>query len=45
MRKTRDTGNLVSSNNIFVNIVNDNVGIGTTLPTEKLDIAGNIRRC
>ena len=41
--KTRRTGDLVSDNNIFVDIVNDRVGIGTTNPTQKLDVNGNIR--
>jgi len=38
--KTRNTGNLVSDTNIFVDISNDRVGIGSTLPTAKLDVAG-----
>jgi len=41
--KTRRTGDLVSDNNIFVDIVNDRVGIGTTNPSQKLDVNGNIR--
>ena len=40
--KTRFTGNLVSDNNIFSDIVNDRVGIGTTVPSAKLDVAGNV---
>jgi hypothetical protein len=42
MGKTRQSANLVSDNNIFVDIVNDRVGIGSTLPTSKLDIVGDI---
>jgi hypothetical protein len=41
--KTRRTANLVSSANIFVDIDNDRVGIGTTEPTQKLDISGSLR--
>jgi hypothetical protein len=40
MGKTRQSANLVSDNNIFVDIVNDRVGIGSTLPTTKLDVSG-----
>ena len=40
--KTRFTGNLISDNNIFSDIVNDRVGIGTTVPSAKLDVAGNV---
>ena len=42
MAKTRDTANLVSHNNIFVDIVNDRVGIGSLIPTTKLDVSGNV---
>ena len=38
--KTRNTGNLVSENNIFVDIPNDRVGIGSTQPTSTLNVAG-----
>lgn len=38
--KTRFTGNLVSDNNIFSDVVNDRVGIGTTIPNSKLQVAG-----
>ena len=40
--KTRDTANLVSNTNLYVDIVNDRVGIGTTIPTSKLSIDGNV---
>ena len=38
--KTRHTANLVSDNNIFVDIASDRVGIGSTQPTAKLNIVG-----
>ena len=38
--KTRHTDNLVSDNNIFVDIASDRVGIGSTQPTAKLNIVG-----
>ena len=41
--KTRNTSNLVSDNNIFVDISNDRVGIGSTQPTTKLDVVGTIK--
>jgi hypothetical protein len=40
MGKTRQSANLVSDNNIFVDVVNDRVGIGTENPTEKLTVVG-----
>tara|TARA_B100001939_G_scaffold179672_1_gene154955 strand:- start:1891 stop:3444 length:1554 start_codon:yes stop_codon:yes gene_type:complete len=40
--KTRKTSNLVSDNNIFVDISNDRVGIGSTQPTAKLDVDGGL---
>jgi hypothetical protein len=42
MGKTRQSANLVSDNNIFVNPSTDRVGIGSTIPGYKLDVAGNI---
>ncbi len=42
MGKSRDTGNLVSANNISVDIVNDRIGIGSAIPTSKLDVSGQI---
>ena len=38
--KTRNTANLVSDNNLFVDIANDRVGIGSTQPTAKLNVVG-----
>ena len=38
--KTRHTANLVSDNNLFVDIANDRVGIGSTQPTAKLNVVG-----
>ena len=43
MNRSRITGDLVSQNNIFVDIANDRVGIGTTQPTHKVDVSGNIK--
>lgn len=40
--KTRYTANLVSDSNFYVDIANDRVGIGTTLPTSKLSVDGNV---
>jgi len=41
--KARITGNLVSDNNLFVNPTTDNTGIGTTSPSIKLDVLGDLR--
>ena len=43
MAKTRDTANLVSHNNIVVDIANDRVGIGSFVPTTKLDVDGSVK--
>jgi hypothetical protein len=40
--RTRDTANLVSDNNLYVNITTDRVGIGTTTPLTKLDVRGDV---
>ena len=40
MNRSRVTGDLASHGNIFVDIANDRVGIGSTIPTNKLDIRG-----
>ena len=42
MGKSRQSANLVSDNNIFVNVTNDRVGIGSTTPKAKLDVIGNV---
>ncbi len=41
--KSRQSANLTSKNNIFVDAVVDNTGIGTTSPKSKLDVVGNAR--
>ena len=43
MGRTRESANLVSDKNIFVDIANDLVGIGTTAPTVELEVAGNAK--
>lgn len=40
--KTRYTANLVSDSNFYVDIANDRVGIGTTIPTSKLSVGGDV---
>ena len=40
--KSRQSANLVSDKNIFVDVTTDNTGIGTTSPKSKLDILGNV---
>jgi trimeric autotransporter adhesin len=42
MGKTRQSADLVSDNNIFVDIINDRVGMGKTNPSTKLDVNGVI---
>jgi hypothetical protein len=42
MSKSRQSANLVSDNNIFVDIVNDRVGIGIINPTVKLHVIGDV---
>jgi hypothetical protein len=42
MGKSRQSANLVSDNNIIVDIANDRVGIGSTSPKVKLDVIGDI---
>ena len=42
MGKTRQTGNLVSNNEITVDTINLRVGIGSTLPNTTLDVSGNV---
>ena len=43
MGRTRESANLVSDKNIFVDIANDLVGIGTTAPTATLEVSGNLK--
>jgi len=40
MGKTRRTADLVSDDNIFVDIANDRVGIGSTIPSSTLNVVG-----
>jgi len=40
MGRTRQTGNLVSNDQITVDITNQRVGIGSTLPTTTLTVTG-----
>jgi hypothetical protein len=42
MDKTRQSANLVSENNIFSDITNNKIGIGTTDPQYTLDVLGDI---
>ena len=41
--RTRYTANLVSANNLYVDTVNDRLGVGTTTPDDKLHVVGNLR--
>ena len=43
MNRSRVTGDLASHGNIFVDIANDRVGIGSTIPTQKLDVTGTVK--
>ena len=42
MGRTRESANLVSDKNIFVDIANDLVGIGTTAPAATLEVSGTL---
>lgn len=42
MGKARQSANLVSDNNIFIDTTKDFVGIGSTLPSSKLSVSGNV---
>jgi hypothetical protein len=41
MTRARNLGDLAG--NLQLSVSNNNIGIGTTLPTQKLDVNGNIR--
>jgi hypothetical protein len=43
MGKTRQSANLVSDNNIFIDSTNDYVGIGSTIPSSKLSVSGSVK--
>ena len=43
MNRSRKTADLASHGNIFVDIANDRVGIGTTQPTHKVDLDGSFK--
>jgi hypothetical protein len=43
MGKTRQSADLVSDNNIFIDVSNDRVGIGSTIPQYKLDVNGTVK--
>jgi hypothetical protein len=42
MGKSRQSSNLVSNNNIFPDITNNRIGIGTTTPQYTLDVKGDV---
>jgi hypothetical protein len=42
MNRTREHSNLVSKNIIFADVANDRVGVGTTVPTTRLSVAGAV---
>ena len=41
--KSRQTANIVSDFNVYVDAVNDRVGIGSSSPSVKLDVVGNAK--
>ena len=43
MGKTREVGDLVSNNLVSTDIDNDRVGIGSTQPSSKLDVIGDVK--
>ena len=43
MNRSRVTADLASHGNIFVDIANDRVGIGSTIPTHKVDVSGTVK--
>ena len=40
--KTRQSANLVSNYDVYANVTNNYVGIGSSAPVVKLDVAGGI---
>ena len=42
MGKTRQNANQASGNNLFVDINNNRVGVGTTIPSSALQVSGTI---
>lgn len=42
MNRTRESANLVTENNIFVNTTTNRVGLGSTVPVSKLDVSGDV---
>ena len=41
--RTRDTANLTSDTNLYVDTLTDRVGVGTTSPSDKLHVVGGLR--
>lgn len=41
--RTRRTADLVSDKNLYVDISTDRVGVGTTSPTQKLEVDGSLK--
>lgn len=42
MGRTRQHGNFRSGNNLYVDVTNSRVGVGTTIPSTTLQVAGTI---
>lgn len=40
--RTRQLGNFRSGNNLYVDVINSRVGVGTTVPSTTLQVAGTI---
>lgn len=41
--RTRRTADLVTDSNLYVDISTDRVGIGTTIPSQKLEVNGSVK--